>query len=341
MTVKYLRHKFSSAIADGTDATLVRPSNWNDDHDFWLGFRTVTSGTDTVANTDHLSLVVYNNAAGIAVSLPVPTTGPPATFPLGWRATLRNATTGNVTITPASTINGSATPIVLSQNDALNLYGTGTSDFNGIVTHGGGAGIVISDTPPVSPINGMLWWESDTGLLWIYYTDPNTSQWIAVNGAPSAPSAVGVVQHAYAENTVYTQSTAVMAGALDSVPQQTDGTQILSVSITPKSASSKLRIHVSIPTIVAGGSLSVWAAVFQDSTAAAITSGFIQVSANQPQSMSLTYEMSAGSITSTTFKVRVGLFTSTSGTISMNGSSGGRWLGGSNRMTITVDEFAT
>src|SRR5262245_58321635 len=25
-------HKFSSAIADGGDATLVRPSNWNDDH---------------------------------------------------------------------------------------------------------------------------------------------------------------------------------------------------------------------------------------------------------------------------------------------------------------------
>ena len=28
-----IRHKFTSAKADGADATLVRPSNWNDDHD--------------------------------------------------------------------------------------------------------------------------------------------------------------------------------------------------------------------------------------------------------------------------------------------------------------------
>ena len=28
-----VKHKFVSAIPDGTDATVVRPSNWNDDHD--------------------------------------------------------------------------------------------------------------------------------------------------------------------------------------------------------------------------------------------------------------------------------------------------------------------
>ena len=31
MTVS-LKHKFVSAIPDGTDATIVRPSNWNDEH---------------------------------------------------------------------------------------------------------------------------------------------------------------------------------------------------------------------------------------------------------------------------------------------------------------------
>ena len=30
MTIK---HKFESEVADGADATLVRPSNWNDDHE--------------------------------------------------------------------------------------------------------------------------------------------------------------------------------------------------------------------------------------------------------------------------------------------------------------------
>lgn len=32
MTVS-LKHKFTSAVADGGDANLVQPSNWNDEHD--------------------------------------------------------------------------------------------------------------------------------------------------------------------------------------------------------------------------------------------------------------------------------------------------------------------
>lgn len=31
------------------------------------------------------------------------------------------------------------------------------------------AGVTTSDTPPASPANGDLWWESDTGILFIYY----------------------------------------------------------------------------------------------------------------------------------------------------------------------------
>jgi hypothetical protein len=51
---------------------------------------------------------------------------------------------------------------------------------------GGSASITISVTPPVSPTAGALWWESDTGILWIYYDDGNTSQW--VQAAPGGAS---------------------------------------------------------------------------------------------------------------------------------------------------------
>jgi hypothetical protein len=51
---------------------------------------------------------------------------------------------------------------------------------------GGGASISISDTPPGSPTAGSMWWESDTGTLWIYYTDANTSQWVAAAPGSSA-----------------------------------------------------------------------------------------------------------------------------------------------------------
>ena len=47
---------------------------------------------------------------------------------------------------------------------------------------------ITSDTPPASPVNGTLWFESDTGALFCYYADPNTSQWIQVSGGVAGPS---------------------------------------------------------------------------------------------------------------------------------------------------------
>lgn len=39
-----------------------------------------------------------------------------------------------------------------------------------------------SDTAPSNPVNGQLWWESDTGILWLWYVDANTSQWVQLEG---------------------------------------------------------------------------------------------------------------------------------------------------------------
>jgi hypothetical protein len=44
----------------------------------------------------------------------------------------------------------------------------------------------ITDSPPSSPVPGQLWWESDTGVLWIYFQDVDSSQWVAIGGANSS-----------------------------------------------------------------------------------------------------------------------------------------------------------
>ena len=50
-----------------------------------------------------------------------------------------------------------------------------------------GASVLVGDTPPVDPEANSLWWESDTGLLYIYYTDEDdTSQWVIA--MPPAPT---------------------------------------------------------------------------------------------------------------------------------------------------------
>jgi len=60
--------------------------------------------------------------------------------------------------------------------------------------------IVVSPTPPPDPLHSTLWWESDSGQLFIRYKDPdNTEQWVSavrpgptgVEGPPGADGAVG------------------------------------------------------------------------------------------------------------------------------------------------------
>lgn len=38
----------------------------------------------------------------------------------------------------------------------------------------------IGDTPPTDPADGALWWESDTGILYIYFNDGTSSQWVGI-----------------------------------------------------------------------------------------------------------------------------------------------------------------
>ena len=53
--------------------------------------------------------------------------------------------------------------------------GTDTITFE---SSGGGASVTISDTAPIGPTAGDLWWDSVTGKLKIYYTDADSSQWV-------------------------------------------------------------------------------------------------------------------------------------------------------------------
>ena len=51
---------------------------------------------------------------------------------------------------------------------------------------------IISDTAPANPANGTLWWESDTGILFVYVNDGNSSQWVQAGGI-AAGGAINVV----------------------------------------------------------------------------------------------------------------------------------------------------
>ena len=59
---------------------------------------------------------------------------------------------------------------------------------------GGGSFLVsISPTPPSTPSQGQLWWNSDDGRLYVYYDDGNTAQWVDTNPNGGGPGGVPVI----------------------------------------------------------------------------------------------------------------------------------------------------
>jgi hypothetical protein len=72
---------------------------------------------------------------------------------------------------------------------------------------GGGTGfVVVSDTAPPTPFPGQLWWESDSGALFFWYVDANSSQWVQINFTPSNSGISSVVTTAITTSGTYTKS---------------------------------------------------------------------------------------------------------------------------------------
>lgn len=120
----------------------------------------------------------------------------------------------------------------------------------------------------------------------------------------------------------------------DTIPQNTEGDQYLSLSITPVNATSTLEIEVLIFLSGAGNPI---AALFQDSTASALASGIAFSSANWTEGIRIKHTMTAGTTSATTFKVRAG--TGSAGTTTVNGVTSARLFGGSMVSSITIKEY--
>lgn len=139
---------------------------------------------------------------------------------------------------------------------------------------------------------------------------------------------------------VATGTTTVSAD--DSVPQNTEGTQFLSQSITPTNASNTLEITAILHLAGSTANNQIFiAGLFQDSTASALAA--IQHAENSNstgsvQNMILRHRMVAGTTSATTFKVRAGM--GISGTTTFNGKAGNRELGGAYASSITIMEIA-
>lgn len=124
----------------------------------------------------------------------------------------------------------------------------------------------------------------------------------------------------------------------DTIPQITEGDEVMTCAITPTNASSTLLIQV----IVMGASDTAGrifaSALFRDAGVDALAAiGPAVPGANSATMMSLNHTVAAGSTSATTFRVRIGL--SGTGTYTFNGSGGTRRYGAITKSSIVITEF--
>lgn len=189
-----------------------------------------------------------------------------------------------------------------------------------------GTTLTFSSAPPSGTNNIEV--MSGTSIS-IGIPSDNTVTWEKV-------AAGAVVQVVNFQTGAYASGTTIMPGD-DTIPQNTEGTEFMSLAITPKSSTNKLRITVTCigaPSVV----LQLNHALFQDSTADAIA-GAMQTpqTTNVFSTVTFSHFMTAGTTSSTTFKVRVG--PGTTGTYYFNGTGGSRRLGGVLASSITIEEI--
>lgn len=144
-----VKHTFNSPKADGTDSTLIQPSNWNAEH-------TITAAAGKVLGRD-------TSGNGSVQELPL------AFDPTGQSMIPPQGTTAQ---RPASPATG-----MLRYNTSIGKF----EQYNGTSWGSIGGGASISDSAPSNPQPGDLWWKSDQGQLYVYYNDGNSAQWVVAN----------------------------------------------------------------------------------------------------------------------------------------------------------------
>lgn len=147
------------------------------------------------------------------------------------------------------------------------------------------------------------------------------------------------------QQTVSTQTGAVNTGTTtvpldDTIPQNTEGDEYMTRSITPKSTTSTLIIEVVWNGASnVGGGTNITVALFQDTTADALKAVVANVAANAVANVSLRHVMTSGTTSATTFKVRAGA--GAAGTTTFNGAAGGRYFGGVMASSIVITEVGS
>lgn len=144
------------------------------------------------------------------------------------------------------------------------------------------------------------------------------------------------IQRPYLQTSALATGTTILPDD-NSIPQITEGDQYMSLTITPTNTIHRLNIDVGLFGS-SGVNVQQYAALFQDATANALMAS----KAGQGNTLTSTmhrfsWEMAAGTVASTTFRVRAGV--GSAGTFTFNGQAGAAWFGGVTNSFLSIEEI--
>jgi len=215
-----------------------------------------------------------------------------------------------------------------------NLTGTASAIADGSVTSGKLAATAISGQTSISST------ETTDELLILDDTDDALKR-ISVGNLVVPPTG-SIIQVQYAEMTTRTSISTTIPFD-NTIPQNNEGDEVLTVTITPRSASNSILLTAHVPMcLVTGSPARAIAALFVDNVADAIAASSFQGNANlsisvQELQMTAIVRHSPATTSAVTYKLRLGPST---GTLHVLGiSSTTSRFGGAARVTLTAQEI--
>lgn len=172
--------------------------------------------------------------------------------------------------------------------------------------------------------------------------------WFRMNGTGSGElDTYGVsnildvgVRNSVRFETGATATTTTVMPIDDTIPQNTEGGQFMSIIFVPTNVNNVLKIDVTFFGGEASDFANAWGvALFQDATAGALAAGASTSATGTylfPNSVNFTHYMKAATTSTTTFYVRAGA--ADAGTFTFNGGNG-RTFGGVMASSISVEEI--
>jgi hypothetical protein len=160
------------------------------------------------------------------------------------------------------------------------------------------------------------------------------------SGVIAAAGGGKLIQQVTNHSTTSTSGTTIFPQDT-TIPQNDEGTEFMTLAITPTSSTNRLRIFVHVQYCCGADSAYAGMGLFQDTTADALNCAYGWISSgNQTECMIMDHEMVSGTTSATTFKVRCGR--AISGTFYFNQVAphlSGPWGGGKQTSNLTIQEI--